>query len=104
MRSFVRVAGRAKLSTAVLFIDVKSAFHCMLREVVFGTQDRFPQQLRRVLDEEGFNVADLESAITKHSADFVSTATINQPGTLCRDMRYATTRLVDHGQGVRWRT
>ena len=76
VRAFVRVAGRAKLSTAVLFIDVKSAFHCMLREHVFGTQDQFPPPLRRVLEEEGFNVAALESAITEHSADFVSTAKV----------------------------
>ena len=76
VRAFVRVAGRAKLSTAVLFIDVKSAFHCMLREHVFGTQDHFPPPLRRVLEEEGFNVAALESAITEHSTDFVSTAKV----------------------------
>ena len=77
VRSFVRVAGRAKLSTgsAVHRREKRVSLH-VERKLLFGTQDCFPQQLRRVLDEEGFNVADLESAITTHSDDFVSTATV----------------------------
>ena len=64
----------------------------MLREHVFGTQDQFPLQLRRVLEDEGFSVPALESAITEHSADFVSTAKV------------ATVRVIQDAHQSTWYT
>ena len=75
IRAFARVATSHQLSSAILFIDVKSAFHCLLREQVFGTRTTFPNSLREVLAGEGFDVDHLLNTIEPHAADFVRTST-----------------------------
>ena len=75
IRAFARVATSHQLSSAVLFIDVKSAFHCLLREHVFGTRTTFPDSLREILAAEGFDAGHLLSTIGTHAADFVQTST-----------------------------
>ena len=74
IRSYARVAAHHQLSSAILFIDVKSAFHCMLREHVFGTGEEFPAALRKVLDDEGFDVELLTRRIQVHAQEFVQTS------------------------------
>ena len=74
VRAYTRVAAANQLSSAVLFVDVKSAFHCLLREHVFGIRSDFPPSLQAVLTEEGFKVEQLLSAIAPHAADFVQTS------------------------------
>lgn len=66
LKSLNAKAKEMKLSSAVLFIDVKSAFHCMIRQIVFGMDAELPTHLRLLLQEQGCDVdqllCDLEHA------------------------------------------
>ena len=59
LKSFNAKAKEMKLSSAVLFIDVKSAFHCMIRQIVFGMDAELPTHLRLLLQEQGCDVDQL---------------------------------------------
>ena len=64
LRSHCVVTSRCHLSTATVFVDVRSAFHCLLREHAFGTRDNFPPRLLAILqseDLEMFNLWQLQS-------------------------------------------
>ena len=74
LRSFIEHAAEHRVSTAVIFLDIKSAFHCLLRQIVFGTQDSFPEVLRNALHAEGFDVDALQARIAECSTEFCSTA------------------------------
>ena len=60
LRSFLHHAEKHHVSTAVLFIDIRSAFHCMLRQIVFGTSATISGRLEALLENEGFDVAVLQ--------------------------------------------
>ena len=36
VRTFTQMAARRSLSSAILFVDIKSAFHSMVRQLIFG--------------------------------------------------------------------
>ena len=74
IRSFTRVAGKRGFSTAILFLDVRSAFHGLLRQHVFGASSSFPQRLYDVLSQEGFDVESLVRNESAHSYEFTATA------------------------------
>ena len=56
LRAFQIKAAELKLSSAVLFIDVKSAFHCMVRQVLFGPNPTIPESLRDLLGQTDCDV------------------------------------------------
>ena len=62
------------LTTAVIFVDLKAAFHHMLREYVFSIKDPLQQQeLLRIFDGNEFNIeklaADLQAACDERPTD-----------------------------------
>ena len=71
LRSFVNFAASKRVSTAVVFVDVKSAFHCLLRQHAFGTGDCFPAALADTLRREGLCVDTLLAEARRHSSHFV---------------------------------
>ena len=77
IRSISKVAQKASISTSILFLDVRSAFHSMLREQTFGGRLHLAPRLQRLLDSEGFDVAELENNIQRYSQDFIETAPVS---------------------------
>lgn len=71
LRSFVNFAASKRVSTAVVFVDVKSAFHCLVRQHAFGTGDCFPAALADTLRREGLCVDTLLAEARRHSSHFV---------------------------------
>jgi len=53
LRSFHAKTRDRKLASAVLFLDVKSAFHSMIRQVLFGPAQTLPPHLRTILRDAG---------------------------------------------------
>eukprot|EP00435_Cladocopium_sp_Y103_P065752 s466_g27.t1 len=53
LRAFTCLADSKHLSSAVLFLDVKSAFHSLIRELVFDQMKPMPPRLRDVLIAQG---------------------------------------------------
>ena len=84
LRSYVRVVEAKKLSLAIVFVDVKNAFHCLLRQHAFGTMTHLPDVLRAVLANEGLDVMSLEANIARNAAIFDSA-----PATTARLVRDA---------------
>ena len=74
LRSFLEHVERHRLSSAVIFVDIRSAFHCMLRELVFGTRQDFPDVLAQLLAQEGFDVETLRTSMSSEAAHFQDTA------------------------------
>lgn len=74
LRAFVRTAERCNLSTTVLFLDVRSAFHCMVREHVFGHQGMLPARVHQCLQDAGLNSQEIESMAAYYATDFLHTA------------------------------
>lgn len=70
LKSFNAKARECKLSSAVLFLDVKSAFHCLIRQVLFGLRDGLPEHLHTILQEQGCDVDQLLNAIDQTSNRF----------------------------------
>ena len=77
LRSFSRVAQKAGVSTSLLFLDVRSAFHSMIREQTFGGSLQLAPRLQQMLGTEGFEIEKLENDIPKYSQEFVTTAPLN---------------------------
>ena len=53
LRAFEQLASERKLSSCVVFLDIKSAFHAMVRELVFDLTRPLPARLREVLQLQG---------------------------------------------------
>ena len=53
LRTFQQRAVAMNLTSAVLFIDVKSAFHCMVRQLLFGPGPSLPAELDSLLRKAG---------------------------------------------------
>ena len=77
IRSIAHVAQEAKVSTSMLFLDVRSAFHSMLREQTFGGRLHFAPRLRQLLGDEGFEVDGIEADINRYSRDFTESAPVS---------------------------
>ena len=70
LRSYARVAEAKQVSLAIVFVDVRNAFHCLLRQHAFATTATFPQKLQQVLTEEGLDVDRLTADIGPHASAF----------------------------------
>lgn len=53
LRAFEQVASSHHMSSCVLFLDIKSAFHSLVREIVFDMQPVLPERLQQVLTDAG---------------------------------------------------
>ena len=71
LRSYSQLTTSLRISTATVFIDVKSAFHCLLREHAFGIDSTFPRKLIDTLRHEGLNIEALTTDIHVHAAHFL---------------------------------
>ena len=74
LRSITRLHQRQGLSSGVLFVDVRAAFHSLLREMAFGGTSEFPEALKIQLSKEGFDVDQLQAGIDAESSEFTTTA------------------------------
>ena len=70
LRCLWKHTNSARISCAVLFLDLRSAFHTLLREHLTGQSDRLPETLKRVLQDRGFEIDAIEAAIDDHSTWF----------------------------------
>ena len=72
IRVFNNVAHQKHLSTGVLFIDLRSAFHHMLRELVFTTSNSLLRStLLTFLDENDFNIDEILHNLDRLSSQHV---------------------------------
>ena len=72
--AITRVYGQHGMSSGVLFIDVKAAFHSMLREHTFGGHSDLTDVLLHQLTKEGMCARDLNATIHAASSAFCQTA------------------------------
>eukprot|EP00435_Cladocopium_sp_Y103_P067591 s210_g30.t1 len=72
LRTFCRLAVHHNLSFGVVFVDVKAAFHSMLREHTFGGAVSLPPRLQAVLVDAGLDLAQLSADIALHAQFFDS--------------------------------
>eukprot|EP00435_Cladocopium_sp_Y103_P026565 s3814_g6.t1 len=70
LRSFCSLAVQRNLSIGVVFVDVKAAFHSMLREHTFGSSAGLPARLQSVLREAGLDVGLLLAEASSHAQYF----------------------------------
>ena len=63
IRSFVQLASSRTMSSAVLFIDIRSAFHAMVRGVVFGGSGSMHPKLEALLQQHGVDLMRLQQHI-----------------------------------------
>lgn len=71
LREFQQQAASKHLPSAVLFIDVKSAFHCMIRQLLFGPTHPFSEGLKTLLEEAGCDVQAVWDEIEPASKPFL---------------------------------
>eukprot|EP00435_Cladocopium_sp_Y103_P001901 s1454_g1.t1 len=74
LRSYTRSAAADGLSVAILYLDVRHAFHSMLRSHVFGQEDHMTETLRACLETEGHDVNALLAEAASHSHEFLQRA------------------------------
>ena len=56
VRAFTQLAARRAVSSAIVFIDIKSAFHAMIREIVLGGSGSLHPVLQTVLQQAAADV------------------------------------------------
>ena len=101
LRSITHIHHRHGLSSGVMFIDVRAAFHSMLRELAFGTHERLPPVLVKRLEEEGFNVEALQGRIQEECAQFQTTAPPSLTRLVCDAHCHTWYTLTQHDQCYR---
>eukprot|EP00435_Cladocopium_sp_Y103_P058246 s189_g20.t1 len=69
LRAVQERANDLKLSSAVLFIDVKSAFRSMIRQLLLGDDQPLPAHL--CLADVGYDVSALHKEIAQQSTEFI---------------------------------
>ena len=74
LRSMVRIAQHRGLSTTILFLDVRNAFHGMIREHVFGGSFKLPTKVQQCLQAAGLNSDLVEESTSTYAAEFLQTA------------------------------
>ena len=79
LRSYAKVIEAKKVSLAIIFVDVKNAFHCMLRQHTFATSMRLPAKLQHILTAEGLDPEQITNDIALHARAFDSA-----PSTIAR--------------------
>eukprot|EP00438_Fugacium_kawagutii_P031000 Skav224073 [mRNA] locus=scaffold942:23534:26989:+ [translate_table: standard] len=70
LRAYVKAATARACSVVTLFVDVKHAFHALLRQHAFSGADTFPPKLRAILTAEGLNVDELLADAPLHAQRF----------------------------------
>ena len=73
LRSYWNRLSAHKISNAILFVDVKSAFHCLLRQQLFSGGP-MPEPLAHLLRSEGFDPNALNDFAVQHSSVFTEHA------------------------------
>ena len=74
IRAITRVFQHRHISSGVLFVDVKAAFHSLLRAHTFGGSSTIPDVLKRQLEADGIDIEALEHGQLPLSTEFCSTA------------------------------
>ena len=74
LRSLVRTAQQRGLSTTVLFLDVRNAFHGMIREHVFGGSFKLPSKVKTCLQAAGLDSDLVEESTSAYATEFLQTA------------------------------
>ena len=70
LRCYTNFVAAKRLSCAIIFVDVRSAFHCLLRQHAFGTSLDLPEPLVKTLQQEGLDVDHLLQQVRSHAQDF----------------------------------
>ena len=70
LRTFMNIAKARRVSCAVIFVDLKSAFHSLLREHAFEGSFAPSTRLCEVLQSEGFDPVQLFGFASQHAAAF----------------------------------
>eukprot|EP00435_Cladocopium_sp_Y103_P071422 s996_g37.t1 len=68
VRAFASLTAARKLSSAVLFIDIRSAFHMMIREFIFDTTKPIPDKLREILVDAGLDFAAIRDNVVRRES------------------------------------
>eukprot|EP00435_Cladocopium_sp_Y103_P033831 s1824_g8.t1 len=79
-----------KLSSAVLFIDMKSAFHSMIRQILLGGDQTLPDHLRTILQDSGCDLGEILHVIQEASSAFA------------RDVPLCEQRLLQDAHAFTW--
>lgn len=74
LRATTRVFKHFGMSGGVLFVDVKAAFHSLLRALTFGGQQTWPQALVSQLRNDGINIDQIVESQSRMSEEFCNTA------------------------------
>eukprot|EP00435_Cladocopium_sp_Y103_P007934 s2283_g2.t1 len=90
LRSFQERAKWLHMPSAVLFLDVKSAFHCMLRQLLLGNIETIPPCLREILIAADCDPAAIALEIQRTSMAFD------------RDVPYCEQRLLRDAHTFTW--
>ena len=90
LRCLWKHSAAKRLSCAILFLDLKSAFHTLLREHLMGHSASLPPVLIRVLEEAGFDIELINSAASSHSTPF------------CADVPLPTQRVLQDAHVSTW--
>ena len=73
LRSFSHVTDWKRYSEAVIFFDIRGAFHHLLRELTFDPSVPFPSALIAVLEEEGIPWPDLHAQVKEEDIEWLAT-------------------------------
>ena len=84
LRCFANYVSSQCMSMAIIFVDVRSAFHCLLRQHAFGTSENLPSALVDALVREGLDIEHILQQIPLIAADFR-----DAPSAVARVMRDA---------------
>eukprot|EP00438_Fugacium_kawagutii_P011255 Skav219466 [mRNA] locus=scaffold596:35905:41300:- [translate_table: standard] len=74
LNSYCNLGLRARMSIGVIFLDLKSAFHFLLRSHTFGGSGVFPEPLVAALEADGFTVEQIQALCDEHASLFVDSA------------------------------
>ena len=92
VRSFVQLASMRTMSSAILFIDIRSAFHAMIREIVLGGSGPLHPKLQSLLHQHEVDVEQLHQRIR------------NAPELECRGLPPCAARLLRDAHCHTWYT
>ena len=67
VRAVTQLAAQRVVSSAVIFVDIKSAFHSMIREIVFGGSTMLHPKLQHVLEAAGLDADALSGRVASAS-------------------------------------
>ena len=83
-RAFAQLAAQHTMSSAIIFVDIRSAFHSLVRQFVFGGDGRLHPKLQRVLEEHGIDLTALQARVD-HTTSLDSDLLTQHAARLLRD-------------------